>query len=293
MTNQVYFIIIDFADFAEAPSPAPVAFDATAGAGSSGDAAPTALPYTKWYNIHERHSLSEFKTEGFIISIIAVIFTLHYIGTKLNRAKSRAWASAHAPILTSEFARVGFEDKDPEQLAPEKLIKEKSLFEYATYATGRQNVAFMDVKLSLKKRFNPLMTAFETVLGFIFESAGVPEDSAEAVIYPFDGKEDKIVPGLPGAAELRSKDTKSSYDGFVWAVVNKNKMKQLRDDRYDVSITFTKDNPKLPTWVTVMSESAEITNTLLTNELVSAVEQAGDLFDYLIISDQPLEKPTT
>ena len=211
----------------------------------------------------------------------------------MNRAKSKAWATAHAPILTSEFARVGFEDKDPEQLAPEQLIKEKSLFEYVTYATGRQNVAFLDVKLSLKKRFNPMMTAFETVLGFIFESASVPEDSAEAVIYPFDGKEDKIVPGLPGAAELRSKDAKSSYDGFVWAVVNKNKMKQLRDDRYDVSITFTKDNPKLPAWVTVMSESAEITNTLLTDELVSAVEQAGDLFDYLIISDQPLEKPVT
>ena len=237
--------------------------------------------------------MSEFKTEGVILSVIAIIFTLHYVGTKLNRAKARAWVTAHAPILASEFARVGFEDKDPEQLAPEKLLKEKSLFEYATYATGRQNVAFMDTKLSLKKRFNPIMTALETGLGFVFESFGTPEDSAEFVIYPFDGKEDKIVPGVPGIAELRSKDAKSSYDGFVWAVVNKNKMKQLRDDRYDVSITFTKDHPKLPIWTTVMSESAEITSTLLTDELVSAIEKAGDLFDYLIVSDQPLEKPAT
>lgn len=69
-------------------------------------------------------------------------------------------------------------------------------------------------------------------------------------------------------------------------------MKKLREDRYDLSITFTKDNAKLPIWTTVMSESAEVTQTLLTDELASAVKQAGDLFEYLIISDQPVDKPT-
>jgi hypothetical protein len=40
-----------------------------------------------------------------------------------------------------------------------------------------------------------------------------------------------------------------------------------------------------------MSESAEITNLLLTNELAKAAESAGELLEYLIISDQPMEKP--
>jgi hypothetical protein len=70
-------------------------------------------------------------------------------------------------------------------------------------------------------------------------------------------------------------------------------MKDLREERYDVSITFTKDHAKLPNWATVMSESAEITNALLTDELVDAINKAGDLFDYLIITDQPVEKPKT
>lgn len=173
------------------------------------------------------------------------------------------------------------------------MLKAKSLFEYATYATGRQNVAFMDVKLSLVKRFNPIMTLIETAMSFFLDSFTAPEDFIEAVLYPFDGKETQIVPALPGGTELRSKDSKSSFDGFVWAVVNKDRMKQLRDERYDVSITFTKDNAKLPIWTTVMSESAEVTDTLLTNELASAITKAGDLFDYLIISDQPVNKPTT
>ncbi|KAI1102651.1 DUF1682-domain-containing protein [Jackrogersella minutella] len=283
----------DFADFANAPSAASVPFESVATGATFGGAAPSNRPYTKWYNIHERYTLNDFRAEGIILAVIAVIFTLHFIGTRLNRAKSRAWIKAHAATLTSEFALVGFSGTTPPQSEqnPEKLLKAKSLFEYATYATGRQNVAFMDVKLSLKKRFNPIMTFVETALSFFFDSFAAPEDSVEATIYPFDGKETQIVPALPGAAELRSKDSKSTFDGFVWAIVNKDRMKQLREERYDLSITFTKDNSKLPLWATVMSESAEITETLLTNELASAIKKAGELFDYIIISDQPVDKP--
>ncbi|ORY69557.1 uncharacterized protein BCR38DRAFT_334182 [Pseudomassariella vexata] len=284
----------DFADFAEAPSPSPVPFEAIPGGAtlSGAGAAATTVPWTKWYNIHERHSISEFKAEGVILALIVVIFTLHFAGTRFNKAKARAWIKAHSPILNSEFAVVGFSGTPSAELQqPEKLLKEKSLFEYATYATGRQNVAFMDVKLTLKKRFNPVMLFIETAMGFLFDSFGMPEEFIEAIIYPFDGKEAQIVPALPGAAEIRSKDSKSTFDAFVWAIVHKDQMKKTRDDRYDVSLTFTKDNPKLPIWLTVMSESAEITDAMLTKELISAVEKAGDLFESLIITDQPVDKP--
>ncbi|KAI1743563.1 hypothetical protein F4680DRAFT_348309 [Xylaria scruposa] len=282
----------DFADFAEAPQPTPLPFQTTAGGLTAGGPVPTARPYTKWYNVHERHSISEFRTEGVILVVIAVICTVHFIGSRLNRAKSKAWAKAHTPLLTSEFAQVGFGGSRISGDESDKVLKEKSLFEYASYATGRQNVAFMDVKLSLMKRFNPMVLYPDFIIGFLVDSYPMPEDSMGATIYPFDGKEAQIVPSVPGAAE-RNKDSKSTYDGFVWAVVNKNQMKQLRDERYDVSITFTKDHPKLPIWTTVMSESAEITSTLLTDELVDAINKAGDLFDYLIVTDQPVEKPKT
>jgi len=114
----------------------------------------------------------------------------------------------------------------------------------------------------------------------------------EAVIYSFDGKEkDFVPPPVPGAEKPKS--TNSSYDGFVFAIVNKMNMRRLRDDRYDVSLTFTKDNAKLPSWATVMSESAEVTETMLTKEIISAIEKAGDLFEYIVVTDQPIDKPTT
>ncbi|KAF4976198.1 hypothetical protein FZEAL_7090 [Fusarium zealandicum] len=284
----------DFADFAEAASPAPepVVQDATA---ASAAPAVTARPYTKWYNIHERHSLSEFRLEGIILLIASVIILLHMIGARRNRSRAKGWIRAHAPALQKEYALVGFGgvptvDND---VKPDTLIKEKSLFEFATYATGRQNTAFMDVKLTLTKKFNPIVNGFEQLMGFFVETWDAPKDIVEAFIYPFDGKESLTVPSLPGASEIRAKDAKSTYDGFVFGIVHKDVMRQVRDERYDLSLTFTKDSPKLPLWLTVMSESAEITEALLTPELIDALKIAGDLFEHLIVSDQPIEKPIT
>ena len=70
-------------------------------------------------------------------------------------------------------------------------------------------------------------------------------------------------------------------------------MKRLRDDRYDLSLTTTRDHAKLPVWTTVMSESAEVTESLLTPELVKAISDAGDAFEALIVTDQPVDQPKT
>lgn len=244
--------------------------------------------------MHERHSLSEFRAEGYILGIIAVLVIFHLIGSRRNKSKARAWARSHAPLLRSEFSSVGFDGvpAGPNTEADDgaSIIKEKSLFQFEAYATGRVNVAFVDVNIGLTKRFNPIMSAVESVFGTFLDTVESPRDMASATIYPFDGREAKIVPSVPGG---EVKAPKSTYDGFVWAVVHKEKMQRLRDDRYDVSLTSTKDNAKLPSWLAVMSESAEITNTFLTPELVDAVTKAGDLFEYLIITDQSLDKPMT
>ena len=221
---------------------------------------------------------------------------------------------AHAPILENEFAVVGFGGRRipsaddvqssgllkamaSDQLTmPPELLKEKTAQEFVTYATGRQNVAFIDVKLSLFKRYNPLTLMLEWALSFFMESIGTPTERMEATLYPFDGREKDLIP-VPSSREqaeleARVKGMQSAYDGFVWAVVHKESMRRLRDDRYDISFTSVKDNSKLPPWAVVMSESAEITDLLLTPELIKVIEQAGDeIFENLIITDQPVDKP--
>ncbi|EEY22818.1 conserved hypothetical protein [Verticillium alfalfae VaMs.102] len=256
----------DFADFAEAPNPVPtdtvVPVGATAVDGTAAAEA-TSVQFTRWYRVDQRHSLAEFRLEGIVISIGLVIFIVHLIGSRLNRSKSKAWARRtrrrSERVCLCRLSGQSTVESDPQ---PSRACSRRS-------------------------------RSWSALFNFFWDSVGAPRDIMDAVIYPFDGKETLTVPQVPGTHELRSKDSKSSYDGFVWAIVAKGRMKQLREERYDLSITFTKDHSKLPNWATVMTESAEITEQLLTPEIIQAVELAGDAFDYLIVSDQPIDKPRT
>lgn len=301
----------DFADYAGAPEPAPVSA-ATFTTASPIPAIPTStvgqVPYTKWYRVWERTSIDDFKLELYILPFIFVIVVVHVWGTRKNRNKVRGWVRAHAPVLQQEFAQVGRtrpqasaddvtsvgltqanEIALKESSDPDKIFKERKADEYFVYATGRQNVAFVDFKLTLLKRFNPLMQLGETLIGVFFESMPATKERLEATAFVFDGKETKIAPYYGKGDE--KKVGNSTFDGFVWAVVHKDIMKRMRDDRYDLSLTSTKDHPKLPVWTTVMSENAEVTEKLLTPELIKAIQDAGDKFEALIVSDQPTDQP--
>lgn len=294
----------DFNDFSNAPTKA---FDT--GPSATLLASPPAinpLAYTKWYEVWKRHGIDEFKTEGFVLVIMVVFAILHIRGSRINRQKAAQWAKHHGPQLREQFAYVGYGAKAPTAADAEgaglartldsqsagEMMKERSLVTFQSYATGRQNVAFVDVEINLLRRYNPLILAIEAIGAFFVESIQAPVENVSCSLYPFDGKEKQTVPGLLPSSEELIKREKSSYDNFVWAVVNKDKMKRLRDDRYDLSITTTKDNAKLPEWATVMSESAEITDIMLTPELCAAVAKAGEGFEYLIVTDQPIDRPT-
>ncbi|PGH31133.1 hypothetical protein GX50_06110 [[Emmonsia] crescens] len=325
----------DFADFAAGvPEPPPpvispgsaftpgAAGTPLAGIPSPITAAGSNAPYTAWYRVWERHSPQDFIQEAFVIPFIVILVLLHIWGTGKNRRKAKKWAQAHLPILQNEFAVVGYggvgtsraPSADSVQaegllkasataaasgdiIVPESMLKEKTGTEFATYATGRQNVAFVDISINLFRWYNPLYMLGDYVISMFLDSWPVPVQKVECTAYAFDGKEKDLVPA-PSAVEkeLIEQRTKgsnsSSYDGFVFAVVHKNCMRKLREDRYDISLTFTRDNPKLPEWATVMSENAEITDMMLTAELIKAVEEAGEDFEYLIVTDQPLDKPT-
>lgn len=260
-----------------------------------------AVPYTAWYRVWERTSLSDFKLEMNVIPFLLVVVLVHMWGSRKNRRKAKAWARAHGPILAQEFAQVGYvrpetsvEDvgvvQETTEVDPDMILREKKSDEYQSYATGRQNVAFVDFKLTLLKRYNPLARFGELAISMFVESMPAPQERLEATAYVFDGAENKIVPKFIRGDDKKSVQN-STYDGFVFGIVHKDLMKRLREDRYDLSLTSTKDHAKLPIWTTVMSESAEITEKMLTPELIKAVHDAGDLFEALIITDQPMDHP--
>jgi hypothetical protein len=239
--------------------------------------------------VWERTSPADFQLEMYILPFIAVLVLVHVWGTRANRSKARAWAKAHAPVLQQEFAQVGY--TAGEQAGDEDVLREKKADEYEAYATGRQNVAFVDFRITLVKRFNPFMLLGEYIIPLFIESIPAPAERVEASLYVFDGSEAKHAPQY-GSGDAK-KVANSSFDGCVFAIVHKDIMKRMRQDRYDISLTTTRDHAKLPVWTAVMSESAEITDMMLTPELIKAVHDAGDDFEALIVTDQPIDQPKT
>jgi len=229
----------------------------------------------------------------FILPFIIAVILVHMWGSRANRRKASTWLAAHKPALQSEFASVGYSGRPGVPTAEHEVLREKTMAEYSTYATGRSNVAFIDAKITLYKRYNPAGLIAEHILAFFMESQPAPKERLEATMYVFDGREADLVPmaGGKNGPEAQKASGNSAIDGFVFAVINKDSMKRLRDGRYDLSLTTTKDHPKLPNWATVMSESAEITDAILTPDLVKAIEQAGEAMEALIISDMPIDQP--
>lgn len=256
------------------------------------------MPYTAWYRIWERTQPSDFYQEMFVVPFVLLMLLVHVFGIRANRRKARDWAAHHAPVLGFEFAKVGFApggkqvaDATPDgSVALDSFWKETTASEYAGYATGRQNVAFVDLRITLAKRFNPLIMFGERAIGFLFDSFPVTVEKLEGTAYAFDNREGTIIPRRKD--DPAPKVSNSSYDGFVFAVVHKRMLRKLREDRYDLSLTSTKEHPKLPHWAAVLTESAEVTDLILTPELIKAIEDAGELFDALIITDQPMDRPT-
>ena len=182
------------------------------------------------------------------------------------------------------LSKTGFGKKE---VPVDLILRENSPTEFVVYATGRNNIAFMHVSISLMKRNNPIALVGDIVAGFIFDSIPEPSDSVTITLAPFDGGEQALL--QTGGKKGES----SKFDNFIWALVNKRTMNKWREERYDLSLTMTRDWEGLPRWCSIMTEAKEIGDLVLTKEIKEAVEKVeedGGL-EYLLVSDQRLEKP--
>ncbi|KAK6512323.1 hypothetical protein TWF481_001211 [Arthrobotrys musiformis] len=294
----------DFADFAastvESVVSAATSVVASAASGAS-DAPPTSLPVRPsifgdehpWYAFWLRVSPKDFITEYFIIGFLTIMVSWHFVGVSVNRKIAKNWILKNVPLLQREYARVGFQrtltttEEAKEDVAAGKfvgnekdLIREESSQEFVHYTSGRMNVLSTVFNIKLKGRGNPFLWCFEIVTSFFMDAFAAPSDTVTITTYTSDG-----------ADASKTGGHNSKYDGFVWGVVNKKAMATHRSARYDLSLTKTVDTPKLPSWLTVMTESAEVTDIMLTKELIAAIEKVGQGFQYLAVTDQPIDKP--
>lgn len=212
-----------------------------------------------WGRIQRSSWQLEYITIGFIV-IFVVLFK---VGDKYNEHITLKYLKGLRGVLKDNFFQVGVDS--------EALVVRDSAENYSSYATGRKNIAKVNVSVRLQPRHNVFVWILEIVMSFFSETVVKPEDKVYITITP-------------------SND--AQYDNFISAVVSKLGMNTQRKHNYYLSLTKTNDSASLPESFVFMSEVNEIQDKTLTAELRDALTlQSASYLKYVAFTDQGSEKP--
>ncbi|EMR11097.1 hypothetical protein PNEG_00696 [Pneumocystis murina B123] len=207
--------------------------------------------------------------ESFFYDKCCFFFLMLYViiseyGRLKNAFLAKKWFETLFPLLTNQFVQVGIKRNDPMPLH----IRDPGYF--ISYATGRIHIAYLYIQFKFLVRQNFLSFIRQVVVGF-FSDNPMPHDR----LYIDMIVEDHV------------------FDACVFAVVNKSKMRWLREKYYNLSFTCVMELPILPETYVVMSEFCEIASILLENNesFIQCIKTPDVVLEYLIVSDLPIKCP--
>lgn len=170
----------------------------------------------------------------------------------------------HEGVLKNQFYQVG--------VSPDSLIIEDNPESFASYATGRVNIAQFEIRFTLQPRHNLFLYFMEVVLSFFFTSIVKPEDRVDIAV-------------------TLDKPASEKLEQYIWAIVNKDNMNKYRELNYYLSLTRTTDSDKLPLQFVFMSEAPELNTTLYSEEMNKALLSSAKVLRFMAVTDQSQEKP--
>lgn len=212
-----------------------------------------------------RIKLADWRLEMFTVATILVFCVLFKIGDLYNQRKVTGFLDGVADVFKNNFHQFG--------VAPDKLYVKDSSENYSAYATGRVNIAKVDLTFKLKPRHNLFVYLLEYALAFFTSSVQTPSDRVDITITP---------------------SLEAEYDNFISAIVSKIGMNDFRKFNYFLSLTKTSDSDSLPQSFVFMSESTEIQEKLLTPRIKEALTlESASWLRYVAFTDQAIERPTS
>ena len=227
---------------------------------------------TVWDAMKFWHRLSykDFQVEILMMGVLLLYYLYYLLGSYRNKRLARRYFKSNEALFASQYAQVGSPRDGEEQGFEEQTSDGPATF--LTYLSGRRHIAYTHVKVALVPRHDPIGYVTDSIGSLFFGTVfKVPRDT---VTFEF------VV-----SAKIES---------FVWAVVHKRNLRPLSADRYDLSFTKTSDHTALGTRYAVMSELSEVTDNVFGQvpELLALLPNAERVFEWLIVSDQPVDVPT-
>merc|ERR1712093_47142 len=267
--------------------------DSSAAAAAQNAAPVNELPYD---GIEYRYNAlrirpAELKFEGVALACIAGYILLSFFGKGANKAQATSWWKAHVDTLAEEFASLS-------QRPQTASLTVGDASTYYGHASGRRNTTGVTVKISTTPRHDIFQLVY--TMGYKLYDLTWNSPSNKVTLefeLPASGSSTAV------AASGSKKEAAAIDRDFIFAIVNKHAMQQLRESRWDVAaLTSISEQAHLPTELAVLSEAGALTDFFLTRrqdvgikELFASktpeAENARHWFESLIISDLPSERP--
>ncbi|KAF8529028.1 DUF1682-domain-containing protein [Hysterangium stoloniferum] len=215
---------------------------------------------------------AQFKIEGAVLGVLCVYIVIWYLGKTQNYRRAMAWPvppSLPSPIPTD--ISVQFSSPIPKS----GTITQDGACDFFNYSTGRRGVRSLHTTVALLPRHDALSMIYD--FGWtLYDLTYTPKDeiSLNFTLQPT-----------------------GSTPPFVWGIIKKDEMAQMRRSRWDLTFTKGSDSPLLPNDLCVFSEAADITESILkfspSVPLVKVLQdsEVRKYFRSLIITDQPSERP--
>jgi len=206
-----------------------------------------------------------FQNEIYLLGALLTYVVFHFIGKTLNARRANKWFDAHSALYEAQFSKP----------AQDGGLTQDGNSDFFAFSTGRRAVSHLHTTFTLRPRHDLVQYVYQFIRGLAELDYRVGDDLE---------------------LDFTLKDT-DNIPNAVWAIVAKDEMKSIRKERWDLTFTKTSDNSKLPPTLIVMSEFADITDTLLKPHgplsLAALVSQPEILpyFRSLSITDQPRTRP--
>ncbi|KAF8076408.1 hypothetical protein FPV67DRAFT_1405871 [Lyophyllum atratum] len=215
-----------------------------------------------------------FQLELYLLAGLLVYIAFVTVGISRNSAKVNKWHVTHSPFRSSSNmfnAHIPILEKQFSKPLGKTGLTKDGYSDFFNFSTGRRNVMSLHTVFTLKPRHDFLQWLYQ--FGRTF------------VDLQYRPKDDVTLDFRLSAGALNQ--------DFVWAVVAKEELLSIKDDRWDLTFTRTSEISTLPPSLSVMTEYADVTDNLLKPTLLAALNDPKVLpyFRSLSVTDQPRIRP--
>ncbi|KAI6047165.1 DUF1682-domain-containing protein [Pisolithus marmoratus] len=207
------------------------------------------------------------RVQACLLLALLVYVALSLYGKAINARKADQFYSAVLPLLSQHFSK------------PTSSLISDGPSDFFIFSTGRRAISSLHTVLALRPRHDLLQIIWQ----YLWSAYDLRYEPFDALTFDL----------------TLDNDAAAAAPDFIWAVVRKSELTAIRDQRWDLTFTRTANHPGLDSTLSVMSELADVTETLAklvppssSTPLLTLISSALPYLRVFSITDQPVERPT-